>query len=59
MSDANYWEASEPALDDLLSDPIMEYLLRRDGLTRRDVWRAVETARSNLHLEPAVADAAA
>ena len=59
MSDVNLWEAREPALDELLSDPIMDCLLRRDGLTRRDVWRAVKAARNNLRTEPTVRDAAA
>lgn len=42
------WEEGEPAVEELLSDPIFEFLMRRDGLTRADVWRAVERARRKL-----------
>ena len=42
------WEEGEPAVEELLSDPIFEFLMRRDGVTRADVWRAVEDARRNL-----------
>ena len=43
------WEQGEPAVEELLSDPIFEFVMRRDGLTRDDVWRAVEVARRNLY----------
>lgn len=59
MTDKRTWEVGEPDLEELLSDPIMEYLLRRDGLTHRDVWRAVEAARDTLRAGPMVADVAA
>ena len=59
MTDRKTWEVGEPALDELLSDPIVDCLLRRDGLTRHDVWRAVEAARDNLRADAMVADAAA
>jgi len=48
MSSSQDWMAGEPALEDLLSDPILDVVLRRDGLTRRDVWQAVELARERL-----------
>lgn len=35
----------EPDIKDLLSDPIAALLRARDGLTRRDVERAVASAR--------------
>ena len=59
MTDRKTWEVGEPALDELLSDPIMDRLLRCDGLTRRDVLQAVEAARENLRAGAMVADAAA
>ena len=59
MSDSNFWEAGEPTLDELLSDPIMDFILRRDRLTRRDIWRAVDEARDNLRAERVVQHAAA
>jgi hypothetical protein len=42
------WMAGEPSVEDLLSDPISDLILRHDGLTRQDVWRAVESARRAL-----------
>lgn len=38
----------EPALHELMNDPIMHLLLRRDGLTSEAVWRFVEQARDRL-----------
>lgn len=36
------------AVETLLDDPIVDLLLRRDGLTRADVLAVMETARRNL-----------
>jgi len=38
----------EPALDDLLHDPIVELLMRRDRISRQDILRAVQRARQRL-----------
>jgi hypothetical protein len=38
----------EPTLDELLSDPIVELLMRRDRISRQDVLRAVQRARRRL-----------
>ena len=38
----------EPDLHDLLADPIVQLVLRRDGLVVSDVWVAVSEARSRL-----------
>jgi len=45
-----WWErgGQEPALAELLADPIMTLVLNRDGLTRQDVIDAVRLARRNL-----------
>ncbi|MFQ5773759.1 MAG: hypothetical protein ACE5GS_04520 [Kiloniellaceae bacterium] len=43
------WLEGEPALDDLLSDPVIEMVLRRDRLTPEDVRLAVEQARRAMH----------
>lgn len=59
MTRRQTWEWGEPTLEDLLSDPIVEAVLRRDGLTRRDVWRAVALARQQLENTPQVPSAAA
>ena len=49
MTPRQGWEQGEPAVEELLSDPIFEFVMRRDGLTREDVWRAVEDARRSLY----------
>jgi hypothetical protein len=38
----------EPSLDDMLEDPVVLAVLRRDRLTVADVLRVVETARTKL-----------
>jgi hypothetical protein len=43
----------EPGLDDLLSDPIVDLLMRRDQIARSDVLDAVRTARRRLGLAAA------
>jgi hypothetical protein len=44
------WDKSgqEPSLDELLVDPVIEAVLRRDGLTRDDVMAVVRAARLGL-----------
>jgi hypothetical protein len=44
------WNAAgpEPALEDLLYDPIVELLMRRDRIGRDDIRRAVDYARQRL-----------
>lgn len=49
MSEVDSWLEGEPALDDLLSDPVIEMVLRRDRLTPEDVRLAVEQARRAMH----------
>jgi hypothetical protein len=38
----------EPPLRELMNDPIMLLLLRRDGLTRAEVWAFLEGTRDRL-----------
>ena len=38
----------EPDLHDLLADPVVELVMRRDGIVAGDVWAAVQRARSRL-----------
>ncbi|CEF49360.1 unnamed protein product [uncultured bacterium] len=42
----------EPTLDDLLSDPTLETLLARDGVTRDELHRVIEGARQTLARVP-------
>jgi hypothetical protein len=43
---------SEPKVDDLLNDPILDGILRRDRLTRDDVQRVIDQARHTLARVP-------
>ena len=47
---ARRWErcGAEPPIEEMLSDPVIEAVLRRDGLTRQDVLAVVETARHRI-----------
>ena len=38
----------EPALEELLRDPVVQLVMRRDGLERRDVERAIAVVRRRL-----------
>ena len=43
------WRGNEePAIDDLLADPILHLLIGRDGLTLADVQATVDAARRHL-----------
>lgn len=39
-------QGEEPTLETFFADPIVDLLLRRDGLTVQDVWQAIDRARS-------------
>jgi hypothetical protein len=39
---------TEPTLDDLLTDPLVQMVMRSDGLTRGFVRELMETARQTL-----------
>jgi hypothetical protein len=38
----------EPAIADMLSDPVVRLVMRRDGLSDDDLWRAVQCGRTRL-----------
>jgi hypothetical protein len=42
----------EPTLDDLLSDPTLDALLARDGVTRTELHQVIEEARQTLARVP-------
>ena len=42
------WIAGEPSVQDLLTDPVVHAVLRRDGLSTRDLMRAMARARRRL-----------
>ena len=42
----------EPTLDDLLSDPTLDTLISRDGVTRTELHQVIEEARQTLARVP-------
>ena len=48
----------EPSLDEVLADPIIHAVMRRDGVSRETLCRVVKGARRNLGLVPLPAAAA-
>ena len=46
------WLDGEPAIDDVLSDPIVQAVMRSDGLTYEDMHAAVTTALARLRNLP-------
>ena len=45
---ASAWIHGEPGVDDLVDDPLVGLVLRRDGLNRQDLRSAVATGRARL-----------
>jgi hypothetical protein len=41
VSNRDEWLCGEPAIDDMLDDPIVRLVMRRDGITERDVRAAI------------------
>ena len=53
------WIHGEPEITELLDDPLVWLVLRRDGLTRDDLRAAVAFGRGRLHPRPTPAIRAA
>ena len=45
---ARAWFSGEPALEDLIADPIVQAVMRGDGLVEADLRRSVSQARQLL-----------
>ena len=43
------WLLGEPHIHEMLTDPIVRRVTRRDNLGPADVWRAIERGRAALH----------
>jgi hypothetical protein len=52
------WIAGEPAVRDVLGDPLIHAVLRRDGLSLQDLLRAIAVGRQRLASPAAASDAA-
>ena len=45
----NIWLSGEPPIHEMLRDPIVRLVMRRDKLGPADVWAAVERGRAALY----------
>ncbi|MGF1607777.1 MAG: hypothetical protein ACFCUQ_00160 [Kiloniellales bacterium] len=50
MSSKQLWSSYgvEPDLTEVLSDPLVQLVMRRDGIGQEEVWQAVAQARARL-----------
>jgi len=39
----------EPLLDEVVADPVVRAVMRRDGVTDEALWAAIDTARDRLY----------
>jgi hypothetical protein len=46
------WLHGEPSIQEVMSDPIVHLIMRRDGLTPESVWAVIEAASMKLQLKP-------
>jgi len=48
VTETSPWIVGEPSLQDVLGDPVVHAVLRRDGLSTQDLMRAIVRGRSCL-----------
>ena len=46
------WLHGEPSIQEVMSDPIVHFVMRRDGLTPEIVWAAIQAASIELQVKP-------
>ncbi len=46
------WLRGEPSIQELMSDPIIHLVMRRDGLTPEIVWAVIQAASVELQVKP-------
>lgn len=56
VPEAGSWIAGEPAVQDLLGDPLIHAVLRRDGLSLPDLLQAIALGRRRLSPDPTASD---
>lgn len=49
VTETSNWIVGEPAMGDLLGDPVVHAVLRRDGLSLGDLREAIARGRSRLY----------
>jgi len=48
VTETSPWIVGEPSLQDVLGDPVVHAVLRRDGLSTQDLMRAIAHGRGRL-----------
>lgn len=51
MSPSDNWLSGEPQVNELMADPILHLVLRRDRLPAQEVWRTLRHAQERLRLD--------
>ncbi len=46
------WLHGEPSIQEVMSDPIVRLIMRRDGLTPESVWAVIRAASVELQVNP-------
>ena len=46
------WLHGEPSIQEVMSDPIVHLVMRRDGLTPESVWAVIQAASVKLQVKP-------
>ena len=49
MSTQDNWLLGEPHIHEMMTDPIVRLVMRRDNLGPADVWTAIDRARTALY----------
>ncbi len=52
MRQSEAWLRGEPSIQELMSDPIIHLVMRRDGLTPEIVWAVIQAASAELQVKP-------
>ncbi len=52
MRESKSWLQGEPSIREVMSDPIVHLVMRRDGLTPEDVWPVILAASEQLQVKP-------
>ena len=59
LRESESWLHGEPSIQEVMSDPIVHLVMRRDGLTPESVWAVIQAASVKLQVKPKeVADCA-
>ena len=52
MRQRETWFHGEPSIQEVMSDPLVHLVMRRDGLTPESVWAVIQAASVQLQVKP-------